>query len=149
MHTTKYLITVLLVYHTSGFSQRYGSPDILIKEWEKMWNTYDLSRVDELFVSDQSVTYYSSEYTGLITGIDALRSHHSKFGFVEGGKQSGNKLWLEDTRYEPQTQTCLVTATWYFQRAGSEQRQAGPVTFLLVKNDGRWRIKHAHFSNNP
>jgi hypothetical protein len=150
MRIFKYLLTVLLlVIHTSGFSQRYNSPEILIKEWERMWNTYDLSQVDRLFAADQSVTYFSSEYAGIIRGIEALRNHHAKFGFVSGGKQSGNKLWLDETRYELQGNTCLVTATWYFQREASEQRQAGPVTFVLEKSGGAWRIKHAHFSNNP
>lgn len=115
-----------------------------------MWNTYDLLQVDKLFAADHSVTYFSSEYAGLIQGIEVLRDHHARFGFVNGGKSSENKLWLEEIRYKPSSgQHCLVTATWYFQRAGSNQLQAGPVTFILVKNKGGWRIQHAHFSNNP
>jgi hypothetical protein len=126
-----------------------STPQATIAAWEKMWNSYDLSWVDRLFVTDQPVTYFSSEYAGLIRGVEALRDHHAKFGFVNGGKLSGNKLWLEDNRYDLNGQTCLVTATWFFLRAESDHYQAGPVTFFLVKQADEWRIKYAHFSNNP
>lgn len=150
MRTTKNLLglPLLCVVLTSG-AQPNSSPELLIDAWVKMWNTYNLSLVDQLFVADQSVTYFSSEYTGLIRGIEALRNHHAGFGFVQGRKQSENKLWLKEEQYYRNAQTCLVTATWFFQRAGSAQYQAGAVTFLLVKSKGNWKIKHAHFSNNP
>jgi ketosteroid isomerase-like protein len=150
MKTTWYWLALLLpVLISSDAVGQMSTPQATIAAWEKMWNTYDLSSVDRLFVTDQSVTYFSSEYAGLIRGIKALRDHHAKFGFVNGGKLSGNKLWLEDKHYELNSQTCLATATWYFQRNGAEHHQAGPVTFLLVKIGSVWRIKHAHFSNNP
>lgn len=38
-----------------------------------MWNSYDLTLVDHLFLADAYVTYFSSEKEGLITGIEALR----------------------------------------------------------------------------
>ncbi|MCK6617087.1 MAG: nuclear transport factor 2 family protein [Cyclobacteriaceae bacterium] len=139
----------LFIISTGLFAQPDKSPEAVVEAWQKMWNTYDLEQVAQLFVTNQSVTYFSSEYAGLIIGIDALRNHHEKFGFIKGGKKSGNKLWLSDVRYDYNNSTCLVTATWYFQRETSEQRQAGPVTFLLVKDNGNWKIKHAHFSNNP
>lgn len=151
MQHSKYLLIQALIYLnlTVGFAQPNKSPEALIQSWEKMWNTYDLAQVDHLFLPDQSVTYFSSEYAGVIRGIESLRTHHEKFGFVIGGKPSGNKLWLENVSYEHTGQICLVTATWYFQRNGSDQRQAGPVTFMLVHSKGDWRISHAHFSNNP
>jgi hypothetical protein len=93
-----------------------------------MWNTNNLSWVDRLFVTDQPVTYFSWEYKGLISGIEAHRAHHAKFGFVPEGKQTGNKLWLEEVQYYQNAQTCLVTATWFFQRAESVQYQSGPVS---------------------
>ena len=64
--------------------------------WVEFWNTYELSKVDELFVTDSSLTYLSSEKEGVMQGIDAIRDHHRGFGFVEGGKESANKLWVED-----------------------------------------------------
>ncbi len=151
MQLLRYLCLPALIFSnlTIGLSQKTYSPESVIQAWETMWNTYNLTEVDRLFVTDRSVTYFSSEYEGLIQGIDALRNHHAKFGFINGGKQTGNKLWLENTHYEYSDRSCIVTATWYFQRQGSDQHQSGPVTFVLVNTKRAWRIKHAHFSNNP
>ncbi|MDZ4716253.1 MAG: hypothetical protein SH819_12370 [Cytophagales bacterium] len=116
----------------------------LVQAWEKSWNTYDLRAVHELFVTDSSVTYFSSEKPGLIHGFDSLYRHHVGFGFVEGGKSSANRLWLTEVRYLE----AAVTATWHFQRPGSPP-QRGPVTFILVRDGKGYRIGHAHFSNDP
>lgn len=120
------------------------SPQDLIRDWEKSWNTYDLNEVSRLFVNDSSVTYFSSERAGLIHGIDSLIKHHRGFGFQPGGKKSESKLWLSEVRYLP----LAVTATWHFQRPGSPE-QRGPVTFILKKGRTDLRIAHAHFSNDP
>ncbi len=64
--------------------------------WVNLWNTYDLSLVDDLFLTDSTVTYFSSEREGLITGIDAVLLHHEGFGFVPGGKVAEQALWVDD-----------------------------------------------------
>jgi hypothetical protein len=35
----------------------------LVDDWVALWNCYDLSRVPELFLNDERVTYFSSENT--------------------------------------------------------------------------------------
>jgi len=126
-----------------GFTQHQNAKS-LIGAWEKSWNTYDLDEVGRLFVSDSTVTYFSSERPGLIHGFDSLIHHHRGFGFVPGGKTSPNRLWLTEVRYLP----AAVTATWHFKRPeGPEQR--GPVTFILHRGAKGLRIAHAHFSNDP
>jgi len=120
------------------------SPQTLIAAWEKSWNTYDLNEVRRLFVSDTSVTYFSSERAGLIRGMDSLIVHHQRFGFVAGGKVSENRLWLSDVRYLPSA----VTATWHFKRPGADE-QKGPVSIVLKGGPQGFRIAHAHFSNDP
>ncbi len=70
--------------------------DEVVGQWVSMWNTYDLSLVDSLFLTDNRLTYFSSEKEGLIRGIEAVREHHVGFGFVEGGKEQENTLWLDD-----------------------------------------------------
>ena len=57
-------------------------PEEAVSTWVSMWNSYDLSLVDELFLTDPTVTYFSSEKEGLIKGIDAVSKHHAGFGFV-------------------------------------------------------------------
>lgn len=119
----------------------------LIDEWVSIWNSYDLSMVERLFLNDSRVTYFSSEKRGLTMGIDALLAHHGELGFVEGGKDSPNRLWLEDTRIEAFEGAVVVKADWLFQRGGSDEIQRGPVTMVYVLAEDGYRIAHAHFSN--
>ena len=118
----------------------------IVDEWVAIWNNYDLNRVRELFLDNARVSYFSSEKQGLIKGIENLVEHHREFGFVEGGKNTGNKLWLEDVEIEEFGESVVVKADWLFQRKDSDKKQRGPVTIVYVMTD-RYRIAHAHFSN--
>ena len=119
----------------------------LVDAWASIWNTYDLYMVERLFLDDERVTYFSSEKRGLIKGMEALLRHHEEFGFVRGGKDQPNRLWLEDTRIEAFGDAVIVKADWCFRRGGSENVQRGPVTLVYVPFNGGHRIAHAHFSN--
>ena len=118
-----------------------------LDKWVSLWNTYDLDQVKQIFLNDPRVTYFSSEKEGLIKGIDRLIEHHKEFGFVSGGEDRGNRLWLENVDIEEYRGTAVVTADWCFQRKGSEETQSGPVTLLFIKVDDGWRIVHAHILN--
>jgi hypothetical protein len=119
--------------------------------WVRMWTRYDLSQVDKLFVADSSVTYFSSEREGLLRGIADLCRHHEGFGFVPGGKEQPNRLWLEELQITAVgADAAIATATWYFAGGGAtDPPQRGPVTFVLVRRGDRYRIAHAHFANYP
>jgi len=119
----------------------------IVDTWVSIWNTYDLSMVEKLFLNDSRVSYFSSEKKGLIKGIDKLLEHHEEFGFVPGGKAHPNRLWLEDVSTEVFDRTAVVAATWFFRRRGSDKAQAGPVTLVYLLEKGEWRIAHANFSN--
>ncbi len=119
----------------------------LIDDWVAIWNSYDLSRVPELFLDDDRVTYFSSEKTGTVKGFQALMEHHREFGFVEGGKASPNKLWLDDVDTSVFEDSAVVTAIWYFRRGGSDAVQRGPVSLVYVRAGDGFRIAHANFSN--
>jgi len=118
----------------------------IVDKWVEIWNNYNLDHVKDLFLTDDRVTYFSSEKQGLIKGFDNLVEHHREFGFIESGKDTGNKLWLEDVDVEEFGDMVLVKADWIFQRKGSDKQQRGPVTIAYVKEDD-YRIAHAHFSN--
>jgi hypothetical protein len=120
-----------------------------VRAWVEMWNRFDLDRVDALFVRDSRLTYFSSERPGVIAGIDALRQHHRGFGFVPGGADRGSRLWLEAAQAQTYGRVVVVTATWFFQRAGSATPQRGPVTLVLLNEGAGCRIAHAHFANDP
>ena len=120
----------------------------LIDSWVGMWNSYDLRMVDELFLQDSRVSYFSSEKQGLIQGIKAVREHHSGFGFVDGGKTQENKLWVEDVHIQNFGSAAVIAGIWYFQRASedAEAFQKGPFTFVCVRQDRGWRLAHLNFS---
>lgn len=119
-----------------------------VAAWVKIWNTYDLDQVDVLFLQDDRLTYFSSEKEGVIVGIDAVREHHKGFGFVPGGKESPNKLWVEDLHTSVFDSTAVVTGIWFFKRAdGTLQR--GPVTIVYVNQGSEYKIAHMNFSNYP
>lgn len=119
----------------------------LVDDWVEFWNDFKLEKVPKLFLTDDRVTYFSSEYEGLIKGYDNLVEHHKGFGFVTGGKDTGSKLWLEDVKIEEFGETVLVKADWLFLRKGAEKAQKGPVTMVYVKQGDEHRIVHCHFSN--
>ncbi|MCJ7682427.1 MAG: hypothetical protein MUP70_16990 [Candidatus Aminicenantes bacterium] len=121
---------------------------IWVEKWVGIWNSYDLDQVDELFLQENRLTYFSSEKEDVIIGIDAVRDHHRGFGFVPGGKDQPNKLWVEDLHSEDFDSSAIVTGIWYFQRPdGSKQR--GPVTIFYIQQGDGFRIAHMNFSNYP
>jgi hypothetical protein len=137
----------------------------LIDAWVAMWNSYDLNEVSRLFARDDRLTYLSSEKEGVVQGFETIVEHHRGFGFVQGGKSTGNKLWLDRLAYSNFGETTVVAGTWYFQRAGSAESaaQRGPVTFVCVaggsggdgdEDDGRgsgggYLLAHLNFGNYP
>jgi ketosteroid isomerase-like protein len=120
----------------------------LIDSWVAMWNSYDLAVVDRLFLQDSRVSYFSSEKEGLIKGIDAVREHHVGFGFVSGGKNQENKLWVEDVQIQPFDSVAIIAGIWYFQRGSDnpENVQKGPFTFVCIRQGQEWRLAHLNFS---
>ncbi len=119
----------------------------LVDEWVAIWKSYDLSEVPDLFLEDDRVTYISSEKEGAVVGFDALMEHHREFGFGEGGKESPNRLWLDDINIAVYAGSAVVTAIWSFSRGGSPEAQKGPVTLVYVESGDGFRIAHANFSN--
>jgi ketosteroid isomerase-like protein len=120
----------------------------LVARWVAMWNNYDLDLVDELFLTDDRVTYLSSEKEGLIRGIDAVREHHRGFGFVPGGKTPERQLWVEDVDSQSFGDAAVVTAVWFFgSRDRRSEAQHGPMTLVYVKSGKEYRLAHLHFAN--
>jgi ketosteroid isomerase-like protein len=122
-----------------------------LRSWTLFWNLYDLDMAGKLFVAGDAATYFSSEKPGLIRGFDALLEHHRGFGFVPGGKNADARLWLRDVDIKSGAETASAAAIWFFDRdvGGIGPLQRGPVTFILSREAGGWRIVHAHFSNDP
>ena len=116
---------------------------------EAIKDAISLSSVERNFFTSPRgslTTYFSSEKEGVIKGIEAVREHHRGFGFVNGGKSSDNKLWVEDLYTTDFDSAVVVTGIWRFRRAtGQEQR--GPLTFVYVKRGEEYRLAHLNFGN--
>lgn len=124
--------------------------DELADRWLTLWSTYDVDMLNDIFWNDPGMTYFSSEKRGLIKGYDQMKPHHEGFGFVAGGKQPPNSLWLEDINTSMHNDFATIEAIWYFgdKSLPKDSIQNGPVTFVIFKNkDGSARIAHTHFSN--
>ena len=146
---TAIVIVFTILLFTACEKQPVFNKEETVDKWVAMWNSYDLTQVDRLFVTDSSVTYFSSEKEGIIKGIEALREHHEGFGFVEGGKIQENRLWLEDVTQSVYGSAVVITGIWLFQRASEppEKVQRGPVTIVYVLRNNEYRIAHMNFSN--
>lgn len=124
--------------------------NIVMDNWLKLWESNDLNLIDSVFFESKELTYFSSEKEGLISGFDALKPHHTGFGFVEGGKQNEKSLWLEDLESHIYGQTALVAGIWYFGDRSDTTTvpDRGPVSFILIKNqENKTKIIHCHFAN--
>ena len=122
----------------------------VIDKWLKLWETYDLNMLDEIFLQTKDLTYFSSEKEGLMIGYQHLKLHHSGFGFVEGGKQPEKSLWLEDMETKIYGGTAMVAAIWYFgdKNIVKDSVSNGPVTFIFIKDkQDNVKIVHTHFAN--
>ncbi len=118
-----------------------------VEAWVGMWNSFDLTLVDELFMHGADVSYFSSEREGLISGFDEVLAHHEGFGFVAGGEERPSRLWLEEIRISLHGNVAVVGAVWYFDRDGTNSEvQKGPVTFVYAPSEDGPRIVHANFS---
>jgi len=151
------LFVILAVGGLSGSGERAQSisaaPDFDIRKlldvWLAMWNSYDLTQVDKLFLTDNRLTYFSSEKEGLIRGIEAVRKHHEGFGFVKSGKIQKNRLWLEGLQVDIFGETAIAAGIWFFERGEAvpdkPKVQRGPVTVVLLKQGREYRIAHMNF----
>ncbi len=121
--------------------------DEYVSAWVNLWNTYDLSLVDDLFLNDSTVTYFSSEREGLITGFDAVLTHHEGFGFVHGGKVAEQELWVDDVHNAGHGTAAIVTGVWFFGHRDDalEEVQRGPFTFVYVLRGTKYRLAHVNF----
>ena len=121
----------------------------VIVRWEQLWATYDLDDLDEVFLQEPGLSYFSSEKEGIIQGFDAIVEHHEGFGFANGGATPPMQLWLEDRHVFVHGAAAVVTAIWVFGDPDqSSGNQRGPVTFVVMSDaQGKSRISHAHFAN--
>lgn len=116
--------------------------------WVELWATYDLARVDDLFLADPRLSYFSSEKEGLMVGPSAIRAHHEGFEFVVGGRVPEQELWVDDVHVSEFGNIAVVGAMWHFgDRASPGEASRGPMTVVYVDEGQGPRIAHMHFAD--
>ena len=139
------LVTVLFGAPTGASGQE--TPRELLDSWVELWGTGNLDLVPALFLRDDRVTYFSSEFEGLIRGYPALVEHHRGFGFEAGGVPREQVIWVGDVEIVDFGDTALVGAIWYFgDPASPEGAQRGPMSVIAVATSAGYRIGHMHFA---
>jgi imidazolonepropionase-like amidohydrolase len=133
---------------SSGSELDTSTPAAMLQSWVSMWQSYNLDWVDDLFVQDDRLTYFSSEFEGVIEGFDAVIEHHRGFGFVPGGTEPSAELWVEKPVMKDLGETAVVGGVWYFgNREAPEDAGRGPMTIVLIPTPEGYRIVHMHFAN--
>jgi imidazolonepropionase-like amidohydrolase len=125
-----------------------ASPRAVLDSWLAMWRRYDLDGIGELFVVGDALTYFASDREGLIAGFEAVRDYHADLGFVAGGFQPEDELWLEEITIADFEESAVVGAVWYFgTRVNPAAARRGPLTMVLTDTQGGFRITHVNFGN--
>jgi hypothetical protein len=141
------LAIVAPAYWVDAQQVKTSTPDELLDAWVELWGTYDLDTVPALFLESEALTYFSSETEGLIEGFDRIVEHHRGFGFVPGGDDRDQLIWVRDVRIEEFGDAALIGAIWYFGDPDSPAAaQRGPMSVLAVRTSDGYRIAHMHFA---
>ena len=96
---------------------------------------------------DPVVTFFASDSNELIEGFEGVLAWHEAQGFVAGGFQPDDELWLEDTLVADFEDSAVVSATWRFgSRILTEEAIRGPLTMTIVRTSTGFRIVHLSMS---
>ena len=102
----------------------------------------------DVLLDDPSLTYFANDEEGTIEGIDAVLTYHEGLGFVSGGFQPENDLWLEDVLVAHFDETAVVSAVWHFgNRVLQSEAARGPFTMVIVRTRAGYRITHVNMGN--
>lgn len=119
-----------------------------LEYWLALWRRYDLDQVGDVFLRDPSLTYFSNDTEGLKEGYDAVLAHHEELGFVRGGFQPENELWLEDAVISDFDESAVITAVWHFgNRVARSDAARGPLTMVVLRTTTGYRISHVNMGN--
>ena len=118
--------------------------------WLALWHRYDLVRLGDVFLRDPSLTYFPSDTEGVLEGFDAVQDYHVAQGFVAGGFQPKEELWVEDTVISDFGDATVISAVWRFgNRVAPADAARGPLSMVIVRTAAGYRISHLNMANYP
>lgn len=126
-----------------------ASPQEALEAWLGLWRRYDVGRLGDVFLDDPALTYFPSDSEGLIEGYDAVVAWHVEQGFVPGGFQPEEELWLESPVITDFADSAVITAIWHFGNRVAGGVARGPLTMVVVRTNAGYRISHVNMANYP
>jgi imidazolonepropionase-like amidohydrolase len=125
-----------------------ASAQAAIDGWLAAWRSYDLDELTQVLLNDPSLTYFANDAEGTIEGITDVLTYHEGLGFVRGGFQPENELWLEDVLVANFDESAVVSAVWHFgNRVLRSDAARGPFTMVVVRTRAGYRITHVNMGN--
>jgi hypothetical protein len=125
-----------------------STPQAVLEGWLEMWREYDLDRLSTVFVNDDALSYFPSDREGVIEGFAAVLEYHRGLGFVPGGFDPENELWLEQVTIADFEDSAVVTGIWNFgARLARRITGRGPLTIVMARTAAGYRISHVAFGN--
>jgi hypothetical protein len=86
----------------------------------------------------------------VIEGFGAVLEYHRGLGFIAGGFDPPNELWLERVMIADFEDSAVVTAVWQFgNRLTRRTSGRGPLTMVIARTAAGFRISHVAFGNYP
>ena len=103
--------------------------------------------VADLFLQDDRLTYFSSETEGLLQGFERIVEHHRGFGFVAGGAERDQLIWVDEVHIVEFGDSAMIAAIWYFgDPAAPADAQRSPMTVVATRTTSGYRIAHMNFA---
>jgi hypothetical protein len=116
--------------------------------WLRAWRRYDLDGLADVLLQDRALTYFANDEEGTLEGFDAVQAYYEGLGFVSGGFQPENELWLEDILIADFEETAVVSAVWHFgSRLMRTDAALGPFSMVVVRTSSGYRISHVNMGN--
>jgi len=125
-----------------------ASAQAALNGWVQAWRRYDLDRLGEVLLQDATLTYFANDEEGTIEGFAAVREYYEGLGFVPGGFQPENELWLENVVVADFENSAVVSAMWHFgSRLMRTEAARGPFSMVVVRTSDGFRISHVNMGN--
>ena len=133
-----------------GSSDGPASVQEAMEAWLELWRRYDLDRVGAVFLQDEALTYFAADAVGVLEGFDAVLAYHEGEGFVPGGFEPDQELWLEDPVIADFGESAVISGVWYLgSRIVRSEAARGPLTMVVERTSAGHRISHLHMGSYP
>lgn len=106
------------------------------------WNRGDLDAFVADYVPGEGTTFVGS--AGIQRGPEKIKERYRTTYFAPG--KSRDSLSFKDVEVHPLAPDVAQVIAWYVLSRKDSTVATGPTSLVMLKQDGKWRIKHDHSS---